>query len=107
MGTISVFLFKMKIIIASNSYWNLYNFRKGLVEELILNHHDVILVAPTDKYRKYFDKLNCKLIDIKFNQNKISIVNDIVLILQFFKILLKERPNYLLTFTVKPNIYFT
>ena len=107
MDTISVFLFKMKIIIASNSYWNLYNFRKGLIEELILNNHEVTLVAPTDKYRKYFDKFKCNLIDIKFNQNKISIINDIVLTLKFFLILLKKKPNYLLTFTVKPNIYFT
>ena len=40
----------MKIILTSNSSWNLYNFRKGLIEKLIENHHQVIVVAPRDKY---------------------------------------------------------
>jgi len=97
----------MKIIISSNSYWNLYNFRKELIERLISNNFEVILVAPEDIYKEYFIKLNCKLIDIEFKKNKISLIKDFFLIFKYFIILLNEKPDYLLTYTVKPNIFFS
>ena len=40
----------MKILLISNNYWNFYNFRKGLIYNLINNGHDVSLIANDDSY---------------------------------------------------------
>ena len=40
----------MKILIASNSCWNLYNFRKDLISTLISKKYKIIIAAPYDEY---------------------------------------------------------
>ena len=44
----------MKILIISNSYWNLFNFRKNLIDSILDKGDNVILVAQKDKY---FEKI--------------------------------------------------
>ena len=39
----------MKILITSNSCWNLYNFRKDLISSLV-KKYEIIIAAPYDKY---------------------------------------------------------
>ena len=48
----------MKIAITSNSSWNLYNFRKGFISHLIDNNHQVIIIAPKDKYSNLSEPVN-------------------------------------------------
>ena len=43
----------MKIFIASNSLWNLSNFRKKLITNLIKNGHEIIILVP-DKIPFFF-----------------------------------------------------
>ena len=97
----------MKILISSNSYWNLYNFRKSLIDELISKNYKIVLVSPLDEYKKKFFDSKCKLIDINFKPNKISFFTDFILIFKFIYILFKERPEFIITYTVKPNIYLS
>ena len=43
-----------KIILLSNSYWYLYNFRFKLIQNLIEEGYQLILIAPFDNYTELF-----------------------------------------------------
>ena len=95
----------MKIFLISNSYWNFYNFRKQLIAHLINSGYEVCLFASNDNYKKYFQNKKIKLNSLNFSSRKISFYKDFFLILELYKILKLEKPDIILTFTIKPNIY--
>lgn len=94
-----------KIIIALNSSWNIINFRSGLIKALIAEGFDVVAVAPEDKYSYLIQEMDCKFVPISMNSQGKNIFSDISLLFSYIKILYKENPDALLTFTIKPNIY--
>ena len=51
----------MKIALSSNSMWNLYNFRYGLIKKLVKDGHKIIIVAPQDSSLSDLIKLGCKI----------------------------------------------
>ena len=97
----------MKIILASNNFNNLLNFRKKLIQTLIKKNYEVYLLAPKDKSIskiKSINKINCKFLSINFYSHSKSIVGNIKLILDYFFIIKKIKPDYFFSFTIKPNI---
>tara|TARA_B110000879_G_C11180829_1_gene518233 strand:+ start:1008 stop:2111 length:1104 start_codon:yes stop_codon:yes gene_type:complete len=95
----------MKILIFLNSYWNLVNFRTGLLERLISDGFDVVVVSPIDFKDSRTESLNFKHIPIKIDRKGINPLRDIILFLRFILIAYNENPSKILTFTIKPNIY--
>lgn len=94
----------MVILLTANSCWNLYNFRYDLIKELNKNH-TVIIVAPYDKYLKKLINKNIFFSPIFLKKNKKSIISDFICLIQYFLIIKKYKPDYLIAFTIKPNIY--
>ena len=95
----------MKILLTSNSCWNIYNFRKNFIVKLIKQGLEVVIVAQKDIYANKLQDLGCSFYNLKIKSNKISIIYDLLLIYQYFKILKYENPNYIFSFTTKPNLY--
>ena len=94
-----------KILIFCNSYWNIRNFRIGLVKDLINNGYSVSLLAA---YDKYYDELkgdgyDCNLIDL--SRSGTAFLNELVTLYNTKKLLKKINPDLILSFTIKPNIY--
>lgn len=96
---------KKKIVIALNSAWNLYNFRAGLIKSLVTDGYDVIAVAPSDEYAALLPSLGCRFVSIDMDTTGTNPVKDILLFARYLRILLTERPNAFLGFTIKPNVY--
>lgn len=95
----------MKIAIFSNSYWNLFNFRLPIINELKKNNK-IILIANKDLfYKKFFNKKNIIVKKLIFSSKSISIFDNISIFFNIFFLLKKEKPDLLITFTIKPNIY--
>ena len=95
----------MKIILCSNTSWYLYNFRKELIRTLIDRKYDIILISPTDNYSERLKKLGCRHYNIKLDNKGTNPIKDINLMYQLYQLFTKIKPNILLTFTIKPNIY--
>ena len=94
----------MNIAISTNSIWNFIKFRKELAKSLQKEGHKIFILSKDDKYKKYIQK-NIKFIKIPINRNPISIINDFLLIIFFFKIFKKYKINLFLGFSHKINIY--
>lgn len=97
----------MKIAIVLNSSWNVYNFRLGLINAFRNNGHQVIVVAPEDTYSKKLISLGCEFRDVKMECSGVNPVKDTALILELYRIYKEIRPDVVLHYTVKPNIYGT
>ncbi len=83
----------------------LYDFRKELVQRLLHDSFDVVIVAPFVTYKKRFERMGCVCVHSKIERRGMNPVKDFVL-LQFYRKCLREyKPDVVLTYTIKPNIY--
>lgn len=95
-----------KILLSANNSFVLYNFRYGLMKELEKNGYTIVMVSEIDEFKKKLEK-HWKFIDVNIDRRGKNIINDLKLIWSYYKIYKKEKPDYILHFTIKPNIYGT
>lgn len=95
----------MKVLIALNSAWNLLNFRSGLIKALVANGHSVVLAAPKDEHVPSLQALGVRFVDIPMRAHSTNPWSDFHLLLRFVKLLQREKPDVLLAYTAKPNVY--
>ena len=96
---------KKKIIIVSNVSWNLYNFRLSLMKAMQNAGHEVIAVAPYDRYSQKIIDAGFEFHDIKMNAQGINPIEDIKTTYGFYKLFKKISPDLIFQYTIKPNIY--
>ena len=58
----------MIILISSNSCWNLFKFRNGLIKALNNKKNKIIIVAPFDNYLKKISNKNILYIPINIKK---------------------------------------
>jgi len=95
----------MKIIICLNTAWNLVNFRASLIRALVAAGHEVIAVAPDDKYAGSLSVLGCRFVPLHMENCGTNPVQDALLTWRFVRLFARERPDVYLGYTVKPNVY--
>ena len=95
----------MKVIISINTTWNIFNFRVGLIKTLQSQGYQVFALAPMDEYVKRLEEIGVQHIPIKLDQKGINPFKDLNLIRQYYTIFKSIRPDLILSYTIKPNIY--
>lgn len=95
----------MKVLIALNSAWNLLNFRAGLIRALVADGHTVMLAAPADEHVPALQALGAHFIDLPMRAHGTNPLADLALLGSFVRMLRRERPDVLLGYTAKPNVY--
>jgi glycosyltransferase involved in cell wall biosynthesis len=94
-----------KVLFLVNSDIILYNFKRELVEQLLLNGAEVIMVSPYGKKFDYFIEKGCQFIDLPINRHGKSALEDYHLYKMYKDIMKRVKPDVVLTATIKPNIY--
>ena len=95
----------MKILILGNYDMGLYKFRKELLEELIIRGHDVYTSIPDGEYVKRIQALGCKVIITEMDRRGMNPIAEQNLYRFYCKIIREIKPDKVLSYTVKPNIY--
>jgi glycosyltransferase involved in cell wall biosynthesis len=93
-----------KIVICLNTSWNIYNFRLNLARALKNAGYDVVLVAPYDVYSEKL-KDEFTYYDIYMNNKGTNPKEDIKTLIWFYKLYKMIKPDVVLNYTIKPNIY--
>ena len=75
----------MKIVFFSNSSWSIYNFRKNLIKKLIQKGHKIFILSSKDSSSIKLKKIGCEFVEVKMNNNKINILEDIFLLFNIKK----------------------
>ena len=92
-------------MLASNSAWNLANFRKPVIEALVAAGYEVVAVAPADGQEAALTGMGASFVPISMRGAGTSPVEDLRLLLYYRKLIRRERPDFFLGYTAKPNIY--
>lgn len=101
----------MKVLIVCNSAVGLDIFRKMLMKELINRGADLSVIIPLSDEKKEIDaekrieQVGCKLIRIPLERRGMNPVKDMGLFRAYFMTIKTEKPDLVITYTIKPNIY--
>lgn len=97
----------MRIAIVLNKSWNIYNFRMGLVAALRQQGHQVIAIAPPDAFTPKLIEAGCTYCPIEIENKGTNPFRDMLLIWRFYRVYRQVKPDVVLHYTIKPNIYGT
>ena len=95
----------MKILILTNNFVGLNSFRKEVVKALIDKGNEIVISAPFDEKKAYFEEIGCCLIDTQFNRKGTNPIKDFGLMLRYRLLLKQVKPDVVLSYTIKPNLY--
>lgn len=94
----------MKICILANYDVGLYQFRRELIEALLMEH-EVVISLPYGYLVEPLREAGCRFEDTPLDRRGINPVRDFKLFLSYIRLLKKEKPDIVITYTIKPNIY--
>jgi glycosyltransferase involved in cell wall biosynthesis len=97
----------MKIAIVLNTSWNIYNFRMNFIKSLLAEGHEVHTVAPVDDYTQQLQQAGCIHHSVTMDSRGANPIRDFGLIIELWSIYRKLKPDIILHYTIKPNIYGT
>lgn len=95
----------MRIIISINTTWNIYNFRLNLIKVLQNEGYQVIALAPKDDYVSKLESIGVTCYHVSLNPKGTNPIKDLDLTYQYYKLFKKLKPDCVLSYTIKPNIY--
>ena len=93
-----------KILIVTNHSYMLYRFRKEIIEA-ILENNEVVVSTPFVGHQDDLKELGCRLIETNVNRRGINPQEDMKLLKTYNNILKSEKPDKVITYSIKPNIY--
>lgn len=101
----------MNILIVSNEFSNIYNFRLDLINKIQnqFPHFNLIIIAKFDGYEKKIPIYNnkIKLLDINLNSRSYSIANNSLSFFTLIKYIFFYKPDIVISYTIKPNLFLS
>lgn len=94
-----------QILILANNDIGLYKFRKELIEELLKQKYEVYISLPNGKFIHELINLGCNYIETNISRRGTNPVTDLKLMVKYRKIIMDIKPDVVLTYTIKPNVY--
>lgn len=98
---------KVTIAIVINTSWNIFNFRLGLLTALKDQGYRVIAIAPRDDYSQKLQDMGFEYCPVSINNKGTNPLQDLKLLYAFYKLYKNIKPDVILHYTIKPNIYGT
>ncbi|MBY0434032.1 MAG: glycosyltransferase family 4 protein [Cyclobacteriaceae bacterium] len=95
----------MKVAIVLNTSWNIYNFRLNFVKTLLAKGYEVHTIAPVDDFSPLLTDLGCHHHPVRMDSRGVNPIKDFALIIELWSIYRKVKPDIILHYTIKPNVY--
>lgn len=96
---------KKKVLFLVNHDVVIYNFRLELVERLIKENYEVHISSPYGERIEDLKKLGAVFHEGSMNRHGINPMQELKLFWYYKKLLKKVKPDIVLGYTIKPNIY--
>lgn len=93
-----------KLAITLNTSWNIFNHRLGILKALEKEGFEIFAIAPKDEYSS---KLPYPFTAWNLNQRGKNPFSEFFSFFHLYRIYRKIRPDIILHYTIKPNIYGT
>lgn len=94
----------MKFLIVTNHSYMLWQFRRELIMNL-QKYGDVVISVPFLGHEEDFMEMGCKCINTKLDRRGINPFEDLGLYRFYNKLIKEEKPDIVITYSIKPNVY--
>ena len=95
----------MHVMMTVNAAWNILNFRRPLIEALAVDGHQITVLAPVDDAVPDLERLGCRVIPLEMSVKGLNPVEDLRLQRRFARVFREEKPDAVLSFTIKNNVF--
>lgn len=95
----------MNILILANSSSGLLRFRRELLEALVLRHYNVFFAVPKGEFIEEMEQMGCHFIETSISRHGTNPLTDLALVKKYCSIINSVKPDIVLTYTIKPNVY--
>lgn len=97
----------MKILVLANHYNTLRIFRRELLKAMAAAGHEVVVSIPAcdDENKQLLESYGTRVVFNDFERRGTNPLNDLKLLAEYRKLIWKERPDKVVTYTIKCNIY--
>ncbi len=96
-----------RIAIVANTTWNIRNFRLNVLRRLIDDGYAVVVMAPVDKFITYTERMpEVTHVPLRhLDRDSVNPFQDLLLCWELYRLYGIHKPDLVLHYTVKPNIY--
>ncbi len=94
-----------KILILANDVTTIVQFRKELIKALVDVGNEVLVSVPEHPRNAEIVELGATIVESKASRHGKNPLQDIALLLNYRKLIKMHKPDFVLTYTVKPNAY--
>lgn len=95
----------MNVVICVNAAWNIWNFRQPLIKALLEDGHNITILAPKDESVPKLEALGCRVQHLKMSVKGLNPLQDAKLLLRLNRVFRTLKPDVILSFTIKNNIF--
>lgn len=95
----------MHVILTVNAAWNVWNFRLPVVRALLAEGHRVTVLAPPDETVPKLEALGCAFQPLQMRPQGLNPAEAPALLARFRRAFRKDRPDIVLGYTIKNNIF--
>lgn len=95
---------KKTILVICNNSSGFYILRKELIVEA-LKMYNMIILAPSTGFERELEELGCKYHEIEYDGHGTNPFEEIGLIRKYRTWIVKLKPDIVLTYAIKPNVY--
>lgn len=94
-----------KILILANDVTTIVQFRKELIKALVDAGNQVLVSIPKHERSSEIQELGATVIETAASRHGTNPIKDIALYFNYRKLLKEHKPDFVFTYTVKPNAY--
>src|SRR5690625_3757712 len=94
-----------KILILSNHHSYTYNLRKELIQAILDEGSQVYIAVPYGDKVSLLEEMGCVCIDVPLEGRGLNPFKDAQLIYEYNRIINSLKPDAILSYTIKPNLY--
>lgn len=95
----------MHVLMTVNAAWNIWNFRKPVVQALLANGHKVTVLAPPDNFVDHLTQLGCVFIPLEMKPKGLNPFDELRLLHQLKGVFREQKPDIVLSYTIKNNTF--
>ncbi len=95
----------IKLVLVANTAWSMFNFRHGLLSRLISDGYKLTIVAPHDEFTDKLREMGCAVVDLPMEAKGTNPIQDLKLVKVLRNIYTQIKPEFIIHYTIKPNIY--
>lgn len=93
------------VLILSNHHLYTYNLRKEVIQKMIELGYKVIVALPYGEKVELLKDMGCEFIDVPLDRRGTNPIKDFKLFAIYRSIIKNINPDFVLTYTLKPNLY--